>query len=61
MAEQTLNLVSEFGRTHNFNDVEGCPGDVVTQHLQLQSENGVKSSHNGANLTIHTMSNLSTL
>ena len=34
-SEGTVHLVSEFGGTHHFNDVECGPGDVIAQHLQL--------------------------
>ena len=30
-----IYLASELSGAHHFNDVERCPGDVITQHLQL--------------------------
>ena len=30
-----IDLVSELSGAHHFNDVEGCPTDVITHHLEL--------------------------
>ena len=35
-------LAGEAGVAHHFNDVEGCPTDVVAQHLELQTREGTE-------------------
>ena len=35
------NLDGELGTAHHFNDVEGCPADVIAQHLELHVQDTI--------------------